>query len=103
MQKKMKQTAQMKEGIAMEPHIIRKYSEESGHKISKCGFFVSEKYPFLGASPDGMTEDGNLIEIKKVTSKENGTEDETLCRLKIFKKEGSGLCINRQHKYFHQI
>lgn len=33
-----------------------------GGKIDKCGFFTYEDW--LGASPDGMTADGDLVEIK---------------------------------------
>lgn len=78
----------------MEPQIIKKFSEETGHKITKCGFFISEKCPFLGASPDGITEEGNIIEVKKVTSKENKDASDTLWRLGIYQRKGSDIFIN---------
>ena len=56
----------MKEGIVMKPHIVKRFSEKTGHKITKCGFLISEKCPFLGASPDGITEEGNIIEVKQL-------------------------------------
>ena len=47
------------------------------------GFVVSESHPFLGASPDGITEEGNLVEVKKVVLKETEFFSDTLCRLSI--------------------
>ena len=71
----------------MEPQIIKRFSEETGHKITKCGFFISEKCPFLGGSPDGITEDAS----------------DTLCRLGIYQRKGSDIFINKKHKYYRQI
>ena len=31
-------------------------------KVSKCGLFISEKYPFLGASPDSLVGADGLVE-----------------------------------------
>lgn len=47
-------TSFMKDGHLSECGIIEKYSEMKGVKLSICGLFISEKYPFLGASPDGL-------------------------------------------------
>lgn len=99
MQKTAKQTTKMKGGIVMEPQIIKRFSEETGHKITKCGFFISEKWPFLGASPDGISKEGNIIEVKKVTSKENENANDTLSRLGIYQRKGSDIFINRKQKY----
>lgn len=32
--------------------------------VYRCGFIVSEKYPWLGASPDGLIGDDGVIEVK---------------------------------------
>lgn len=97
------QTRLMKEGIEMEPKIIERFSKETGNIVNKCGFFISESHPFLGASPDGITERGNIIEVKKVTSKEEESMEDTLCRLGIYKKNGDQISINTKHKYYCQI
>ena len=34
------------------------------YPASKCGFYVSEEYPWLGASPDGLIGANGLLEIK---------------------------------------
>ena len=40
----------------------RDYELETGNRIEDCGFFVHEDW--LGASPDGLLDNGGLIEIK---------------------------------------
>lgn len=53
----------------METKIIERFSKETGNLARKCGVFISETHPLLGASPDGLTEKGCFVELKKVTSK----------------------------------
>lgn len=44
---------------------LGKFSELSGKKVTKCGLFVDVAHPFLGASPDGIVDDGAaLVEVK---------------------------------------
>lgn len=40
------------------------YELSSGFAVETCGFFVSDVYPWLVASPDGLIGDQGLIEIK---------------------------------------
>ncbi|XP_078365972.1 uncharacterized protein LOC144650186 [Oculina patagonica] len=103
MYKPIIQTRLMKEGIEMEPKIIEQFSKETGNVVRKCGFFLSETHPFLGASPDGITERGRLVEVKKVTSKEGESMEDTLCRLGIYKQMNNNIVLNKNHKYFYQI
>lgn len=93
----------MKEGIEMEPKIIERFSKETGNVVRKCGFFISETHPFLGASPDGLTEKGCLVEVKKVTSKDGESKEDTLCRLAIYKRMNDNIVLNTNHKYFYQL
>ena len=44
-----------------------------------------------------------LIEVKYVSSKEGESMEVTLCRLGIYKKNGTNIEINNKHKYYHQI
>ena len=97
------QTKLMKEGIDMEPKIIERFSKETGNVVRKYGFFISETHPFLGASPDGITEKGRLVEIKKVTSKDGESREDTLCRLGIYKPNKEKIVLNTNHKYFYQL
>lgn len=80
-------TSFMKDGQLSECGIIEKYSEIKGVKVSRCGLFISEKYPFLGASPDGLVDSDGLVEAKKIHPKENETLNQALLRLRICKEK----------------
>lgn len=51
-------------GTALEPLVRDLYDEKTGRKSHEIGLVQHRDYPWLGASPDGVTEDGLLIEIK---------------------------------------
>jgi putative phage-type endonuclease len=51
-------------GTALEPMVRDMYDEKTGRKSHEIGLVQHREYPWLGASPDGVTEDGLLIEIK---------------------------------------
>ncbi|XP_046861077.1 uncharacterized protein LOC124454284 [Xenia sp. Carnegie-2017] len=97
------QTKAMKDGIESEAGILKKYELISGNTVRKVGFIISSTHPFLGASPDGITNDNVLLEAKKVTAKENESFMDTLCRLYIYKKKNGKLYINNNHKYYYQM
>ncbi len=54
----------MKRGVELEDVARSLFSLESGLEIEETGFHVDEFIPWLGASPDGFTSDGGLVEIK---------------------------------------
>ena len=41
-----------------------KYAAATGATVLEFGFIIHETIPWLGASPDGITTDGVLVEIK---------------------------------------
>lgn len=99
-------TSFMKDGQLSECGIIEKYSEIKGVKVSKCGLFISEQYPFLAASPDGLVGSHGLVEAKKIHPRENETLHQALLRLHICKpsKETPGeLVVNENHRYYFQV
>ena len=51
-------------GTLLEPFVRDLYDEMTGRKSHEIGLVQHRQYPWLGASPDGVTEDGLLIEIK---------------------------------------
>ena len=61
------------------------------------------RHPFLGASPDGVINDSEIVEVKKVELREGESLDDGMCRFGIYKKNGSELMINKNHKYYHQM
>lgn len=51
-------------GTLLEPVVRDLYDARTGRKSHEIGLVKHREYPWLGASPDGITEDGLLIEIK---------------------------------------
>jgi putative phage-type endonuclease len=51
-------------GTVLEPVARDLYDQRFGKKTHEIGLVQHPKYPFLGGSPDGITEDGILVEIK---------------------------------------
>lgn len=53
-------------GIKYEPIAIQIYEQIKNEKIHHVGLFIHDIYNWLGASPDGLRENGKLLEIKCV-------------------------------------
>ena len=59
-----------KDNIAMawgrryEPDAIERFETDFGVQVFPANFVIAEKYPFLGATPDGIVSDGSLLEVK---------------------------------------
>lgn len=56
-------------GIEQEPKARKYYEDLTGKKVIEIGFAISEKYPRIGCSPDGIVLDSNgkwerVLEIK---------------------------------------
>lgn len=51
-------------GIENEPIAINAYEKEFNRKVHEFGLIIHPKYSWLGASPDGICEDGRMVEIK---------------------------------------
>lgn len=51
-------------GTRLEPYVRDRYDKETNSKSHEIGLLVHPVYKWLGGSPDGVTEDGILIEIK---------------------------------------
>ena len=49
------------------------------------------------------TEKGPLVEIKKVTSKDGESREDTLCTLGIYKRNKGKIVSDTNHKYFYQL
>lgn len=51
-------------GTLLEPIVRDLYDKKFDRKSHEIGLVQHREYPWLGASPDGVTEDGILVEIK---------------------------------------
>ena len=54
----------MKHGVYYEDIARREYERVTGEIVHEVGLIQHPMYPFIGASADGITESGKLIEIK---------------------------------------
>lgn len=53
-------------GIKYEPIALKIYQRFENVKVNSVGLYTHSKHKWLGASPDGITETGKLVEIKCV-------------------------------------
>lgn len=65
-------TAAVQRGRTLEKDVIKEVAKQHNLKIKDAGLFVSNKYPAVGASPDGITDE-YVIEVK-CPSKEKTVE-----------------------------
>ena len=62
--KQFKGNANTERGSILEPLVRDLYDETTNRMTHEIGLLVHEKYPWLGGSVDGITEDNLIIEIK---------------------------------------
>nr|XP_049695083.1 uncharacterized protein LOC126054273 [Helicoverpa armigera] len=91
----------IKHGMDNEEVAIRQLESQLNIKIDKCGLFIDEEFFFLGASPDGIFEEG-LVEIKCPISAFEMHADDAINQKKI-KFWNSNGTVNRRHEWFYQI
>lgn len=54
----------MNHGVLYEDEARQKYMDMTGDVVHEFGLLIHPEHPWLGASPDGVTESGKLVEIK---------------------------------------
>ena len=89
-------------GNANEQRAVLAFMRETGLNVEKCGFF-----PYgdrMGASPDGLTDDGGVLEIKVPYSLRNGGEFKPLAEQPHYfaQVQMETLASGRNHAYFAQ-
>ena len=89
-------------GNANEQRAVLAFMRETGLNVEKCGFF-----PYgdrMGASPDGLTDDGGVLEIKVPFGLRNGGEFKPLADQPHYaaQVQMEMLSAGRKHAYFAQ-
>src|SRR5690554_2178940 len=89
-------------GTANEQRALLAFMRETGLSVEKCGFF-----PYgdrMGASPDGLTSDGGVLELKVPYSLRNGGEFKPLAEQPHYaaQVQMEMLATGRTHAYFAQ-
>lgn len=76
-----------------------------GIAISKCGIFINKKWPYLGASPDGIVSDGAVLEIKcPYTARDMKIEEAITAKIITFLTfKNNQFDINKNHDYYYQV
>lgn len=60
------QTEPMRRGIWLEPHVVEFFSERTKVAVRRCGLLAHKENTILRATPDRLTADGGVVEIKTV-------------------------------------
>ena len=102
-------TAAIQWGVENEKIALAMYKEklDNMHSVIECGLMINPKWPWLGASPDGLvSHEGKLVggvEIKCPYSKREMTIADA-CKSKTFflKESDSGPQLKESHAYFYQ-
>lgn len=90
-------------GRSHEQTAISQFEEVYKKKVKKCGIFLDDS-GLLGASPDGLVDDG-ILEVKCPFRFRDKTISEALANRTdyILRIENGAICLNKQHNYYHQI
>jgi putative phage-type endonuclease len=92
-------------GKIYEETAIQKFQKEKDKVVQKCGLFVDPAFPFLGASPDGLTDKGeSIIEVK---CPYNGRNSKILPGkfFPFLQKDQTSdkISLRKNHNYWYQI
>lgn len=89
-------------GNANEQRAVLAFMRETGLNVEKCGFFSYGDR--MGASPDGLTDDGGVLEIKVPFGLRNGGEFKPLANQPHYaaQVQMEMLSAGRKHAYFAQ-
>ncbi|KAK7575869.1 hypothetical protein V9T40_007204 [Parthenolecanium corni] len=92
-------------GNRMEPLAKAKFEAEKNITLENCGLLIHPNYPFLGASPDGLISNNQVLEIKCPSTLSENTMDEVRAKFedgKIRCLDRNGVLISNDN-YFYQI
>ncbi|CAG9768527.1 unnamed protein product [Ceutorhynchus assimilis] len=92
-------------GNDSEARAIAEFEDKYKVKISQCGLFIDKKNYYLGASPDGLIGDTQLMEIKCPYSICNMNPAEAIKEKKLAFAEfvDNEFHLKRNHNYYYQI
>jgi hypothetical protein len=85
---------------------LEQLSAQENVKILSCGLYIDPDVPYFGASPDGITREGILVEMKCPTTSFNIGLETAIDNKKIpfFKKDRDGILkINKEHYWYYQV
>jgi len=91
----------IKHGQKFEKEAIHAYEEKCNVKVGSCRIFVSKKYPFLGASPNGVVSDELICEVKcPYRAKNKYISPVTVPYVKMVDVK---MALSKTHQYYYQV
>ena len=115
------QTIDMQYGLSEEPKAREAYTKATGNVVREAGLLVNTKFPYLGASPDGLAKESTNnvksvgVEIKclkilkdksveeLVQQHHDGKIQGELLSRQCFKFVDSKLKLRHSHSYYYQV
>lgn len=104
--KSIEHVQSIRHGKDNEKLALEQLSAQENIKILTCGLHIDPDVPYFAASPDGITENGILVEIKCPKSSFNIGLETAVDNKKIpfYKKDRDGsLTINKEHYWYYQV
>lgn len=95
-------------GIAHEAKALQDLFKKLGKDILPSGLFIDKDLHYLGASPDGLINDSEIVEVKCLLSID-GMELNDVWKDKKYRSARSIFMkndiqkMNKKHKYYHQV
>lgn len=87
-----------------ESDALHQYAQQVNCEISQCGLFI-DPTGMLGASPDGIINENELIEVKcPYSAKSTSLMDLAMTKKDFFLKiAGDHLVLDKNHEYYDQV
>ena len=95
-------------GRENEMRAIKDTERKKGISIQRCGLFIDEDLPFLGATPDGLIGEDGVLEVKCPASAKELTPEEAILKGKVRfwsvnKEKDEIIGVNKNHDFYFQI
>ena len=91
-------------GLVHEKTAISRFESVTGRKVSPCGLYIDVEHPFLAATPDGLVDDGKLVEEKCPFKAKNNKILPGQLKNFLFLEERDGeVKLKKRHSYFFQV
>ncbi|XP_069105993.1 uncharacterized protein [Argopecten irradians] len=90
-------------GQSFEKAAVKKFEEIKGTRVYACGLRVDINNSFLAASPDGITSQGDLVEVKCPYRGRHSVIDVNTDFPFLVKDEHGNMHLKSNHNYYYQI
>lgn len=98
--KPFKGNERTKWGAKLEPEIRREFISQSGYRVRASGLLRSREHDFMLYTPDGIVEDGGLLEIKTLSNYVADEWDDNGVPLHAYSQVQQGLAVTgRSHAW----